>query len=240
MIYKLLATVRTKKGAKARTKSVLPAVVYGVGQEPAAVGLNYDEFAKLYHQAGEATLIDLVIGDKDGGKVLIKDMQYDPVTDRIIHVDLKRIDMNKTMTATIELRFVGETPIIKEQGGTLMHNVEEVEVECLPKDLVSHIDVDLSVLKTFDDSIKVKNLVVPSGITIINFHAEDLVAKAAPALTEEEIKAMEEAAKPADLSEIEVAGKKKEEAGEAAADEEAKPEENPKGGAPAEKKEEKK
>jgi len=141
------------------------------------------------------------------------------------------------MTATVELRFVGEAPVIKEQGGTLMRNLESVEVKCLPKDLVSHIDVDLTVLKTFDDVVKIKNLIVPAGITITNPHAEDLIAKATAALTEEEIKAMEESAKPADLTKIEVAGKKKEEEGEEGVEAAAKPEA---GAGKEEKKEEKK
>jgi large subunit ribosomal protein L25 len=214
MTFKISANERTAKGADMRTKIAIPAVVYGMGAPAASVVLNYDEFAKLYDEAGEASLIDLLLGDKADGKVLIQDIQYDPISDRITHVDLRRIDMNKAMTATVELRFVGESPVIKEQGGTLMRNIMAVEVKCLPKDLVSHIDIDLSVLKTFDDVIKIKNLNIPAGISITSPHAEDLIAKATAALTEEEIKAMEQTAAPVDLNKIETAGKKKEEEGE--------------------------
>ncbi len=238
MPFKLSANTRTVKGEKVRTKTVLPAVVYGMGASAASVTLNYDEFAKLFSEAGEASLIDLLVGDKAEGKVLVQEIQYHPVSDRMIHVDLRRIDMNKEMTATVELRFIGESPVIKAQGGTLMRSLESVEVKCLPKDLVSHIDIDLTVLKTFDDVIKVKNLVVPAGITITSPRAEDLIAKATAALTEDEIKAMETAAAPVDLGKIEVAGKKKEEEGEeGAVAEGAKPEA---GAAKEEKKEEKK
>lgn len=228
-MYKISANERTAKGATIRSKSLIPAVVYGADKEAVSITLNYDEFTKLYDEAGEASLIDLLLGEKNEGKVLIQDIQHDPITDRVIHVDLRRIDMNKMMTATVELRFVGEVSVIKEQGGTLMHNVQNVEVKCLPKDLVSHIDVDLSTLKTFDDVIKIKDLPVPTGMTITNPNAEDLVAKATPALTEEELKAMEEASKAGDLSAIEMAGKKKEEEGEeGAAAEEGKPAEGAK------------
>ncbi|MBI2037981.1 MAG: 50S ribosomal protein L25 [Candidatus Magasanikbacteria bacterium] len=216
MTLKLSAKVREAKGEKVRTKIVLPAVVYGMGDKANSLTVNYDEFVKLYNEAGEASLIDLFVEDKADGKVLVQDIQYDPVTDRMVHVDLRRIDMNKEMTATVELRFIGEAPVIKEQGGTLMNAISSVEVKCLPKDLVSHIDVDVSVLKTFDDVVKVKNLPVPAGITITSPHEEDLVAKATPAMTEEEIKAMEAVSAPVDLSKIESAGKKKEEEGEAA------------------------
>lgn len=238
MSLKISATARTEQGQKMRTKTLIPAVVYGMGAPATSVALNHDEFVKLYAEAGEASLIDLLLGDKADGKVLIQDIQYDPVSDRIVHVDLRRIDMNKVMTATVELRFAGESPVIKAQGGTLMRSIESVEVKCLPKDLVSHIDVDLTALKTFDDVIKIKDLVVPAGITITSPHAEDLIAKATAALTEDEIKAMEQASKPVDLSKIETAGKKKEEGEEGAvAEGAAKPEA---GAKKEEKKEEKK
>jgi large subunit ribosomal protein L25 len=209
MTLKLSANTRESKGEKVRTKIILPAVIYGMGGKAVSATLNHDEFKKLYSEAGEASLIDLSLDDKAEGKVLIHDIQYDPVSDEIIHVDLRRIDMNKSMTATVELRFIGESSVIKEQGGTLMHNISSVEVECLPKDLISHIDVDISALKTFDDAIKVKDLAVPSTVTITSPQGEDLVAKATPAMTEEEMKAMEAAAAP-DLTKIETAGKKKE------------------------------
>ena len=218
MSFTLAANVRNLKGEKMRTRTVIPAVVYGMGGQASSISINYDEFVKLYNEAGEASLIDLSLDGKNEGKVLIQDIQYDPVSDRVTHVDLRRIDMNKSMTATVELRFIGESPVIKEQGGTLMHNISSVEVECLPKDLISHIDVDISSLKTFDDAIKVKDLVVPSSVTITSPQADDLVAKATPAMTEEEMKAMEAAA-PVDLTKIETAGKKKEdEEGAEAAD----------------------
>jgi large subunit ribosomal protein L25 len=147
----------------------------------------------------------------------------------MVHVDLLRIDMNKPLTATVELKYVGEAPAVKELGGTLVHNINELEVKCLPKDLVSHINVDVSTLKTFDDVIKLKDLVIPAGIEIISNHAEDVLATAIPALTEEQIKAMEDASKTADISKIEVAGKKKdEEDAEAAVSGEEKKEETKK------------
>jgi len=92
----------------------------------------------------------------------------------------------------------------------LVKSVEEVEVECLPKDLVEHIDVDLSVLKTYDDAIKVKDLPLPAGVVILSPNADNIVATAIPALTEEQIKAMEEENQVADVSKIEVVGKKEE------------------------------
>lgn len=212
MSYTLNAVVRKSKGEKVRYTGELPAVIYGASAETQSLALNPQEFLKLYKEAGDSSLIDLVLDGKATGKVLVQDVQLDPVSDRILHVDLRRIDMNKPLTAPVHLKFIGEAPIVKSAGGTLVTNLTTVEVRCLPKDLVSSIDVDLSGLDSYEKVIKVKDIKLPEGITIVSPNAEDLVAKAARALTEEEIKAMEEAATTAvDLSKIEVAGKKKEE-----------------------------
>lgn len=218
MNFTLSAAARTEGGVKTRSSGKVPAVVYGAGGKSDSLTLESVEFLKLYKQAGDSSLIDLSVDGAAAGKVLVQAVQHDPVSDRIIHVDFRRIDMNKKMTAPVTLSFVGEAPIIKASGGTLVSNIDTVEVECLPKDLVSHIDVNLSSLVSYDVVIKVRDLLLPPGVTIVNPHAEDLVAKAAPALTEEEIKAMEQAGAAPDLTKIEVAGKKKEEGEEAAAE----------------------
>lgn len=229
MSYSLVATKRAEKGEKTRAQGQIPGVVYGKGSESVSVAVDYASFIKLYRSAGEASLIDLSINGEQQGKVLIQEVQHDPVSDEIIHLDLRRIDMNKLMTATVQLTFVGEAPIIKEAGGTLVTALSEVEVECLPKDLIARIDVDVSGLKSFDDSIAVKDLVIPSGVKVIAPEETTLVVKAAPAMTEEEIKALEEAGKAqVDLSQIESAGKKKEEEAEEGAEGAEKKEEEKK------------
>ena len=224
-MFKLSATKREIKGEKAREEGLLPAVIYGAGGEAESLALVYSDFVKLYDQAGESSLIDLAVENKDAGKVLIHEVQFDPVKGRPIHVDLRRIDMSKPITANVELIFNGESPAVKELGGTLVKNIEEVEVECLPKDLVNHIDVDLSVLATFDNAIKVSDLKIPAGLTIIEPATDIVVVKAQPALTEEQIKAMEaESSASVDVSKIESAAPKKKEEGEEAPAEEAKKE----------------
>lgn len=220
-MFKLSAVKREVKGEKVRSEGLLPAVIYGAGGEADSLSLVYGEFVKLFDQAGESSLIDLTVDNKDAGKILVHDVQYDPVSGKMIHVDLRRIDMNKPINASVELRFVGESPAVKEFGGTFVSNIGEVEVECLPKDLPGHLDVDISVLKTFDDAIRVSDILLPSGVEILSPAANTVIAKSIPALTEEQIKAMEaETTKDVDLSKIETAAPKKEEAeGEEAAEE---------------------
>lgn len=217
MTYSLSATKRTEKGARVRTKNNLPAVVYGEGKEATSLTLDYTQFFKLYKSAGESSLIDLMVDNQQKGKVLIQDIQYDPVSDQIMHVDLRSINMSKPITATVELKFIGEAPVIKSSGGTLVTNVSAVQVECLPQDLVPSLEVDLSGLLNYDAVIQVKDLRIPSGLKIVDPQEEVLIVKATPAISEEEIKAMEEAAtQPVDLTKIETVGKKEEkEVGEA-------------------------
>lgn len=223
MSYTLTAELRKEKGEKVRPVGKLPAVVYGKGNATESLSLVPRDFLKLYKEAGESSLVDLTVDGKESGKVLVQEVQVDPVSNRIIHVDLRRIDMNKPITAPVTLKFVGESPIIKSSGGTLVATINTVEVRCLPKDLVSHLDVDISGLVSYDVVLKVRDLKLPVGVAVVKPHAEDLVVKAVRALTEEEIKAMEAAsAEAVDLTKIEVAGKKKEEEGEEGAEGEAK------------------
>jgi len=190
----------------------IPAAVYGPQMSPLAVSLDYREFEKMYKEAGEASLIDCnVTGESNPVKVLIQDVQFDPVKGKIMHVDFRQIRMDAEMHATVELEFVGQSSIVKEQGGTLIKALEEVNVKCLPADLVNKIEVDLSVLKSYEDTIHIKDLVLPKGIQV----TDDLgivLAKVLPPLTEDQLKAMEE--KPAvsvDQIEVEKKGKVEEE-----------------------------
>lgn len=211
-MFKISAVKREKKGVKTREDGLLPAVIYGAGGGAESVSMAIKDFNKVYQEAGDSTLIDLEVDGKNCGKVLVQDVQYDPVKGRVIHVDLKRIDMNKPLVAPVELVFIGESPAIKEAGGTLVRSFETIDIECLPKDLVSHFDVDLSVLKTFDDAFRVSNLKLPVGVKIAELDGDMIIAKATPAMTEDEIKAMEaESTKDVDLSKIETVAPKKEE-----------------------------
>lgn len=211
MNYKLSALSRKIKGEETREEGKLPGVVYGAGQKTESIVLEYKDFDKIFQVAGASTLLDLSLDGKEVGKVLVQEVQYNPIDDRILHVDLRCIDMNKPLTAMVELNFVGESPAVKAEGGTLVRTIQKVEVKCLPKDLVNKIDVDVNVLKSFKDVVKVKDLNLPAGVTVMGLNDEDVVVTATPALTEDQIKAMEEAGKTADLSKIEVSGKKKEE-----------------------------
>lgn len=194
MTFSFSAQKRGKEDVGAlRAERKLPGVLYGPETKPVSIMADYRIFEKLYDSAGESSLIDLTIDGVQGEatKVLIQDVQYDPVKRVMTHFDLRQINMNKEMEVAVELNFVGEAPAVKSLGGTLIKAVERLNVKCLPKDLVGSIEIDLNSLKTFDDSIRLKDLKLPAGIACVD-NPEMMIAKAQAPLTEEQLKALEE------------------------------------------------
>ncbi|MFP4514893.1 MAG: 50S ribosomal protein L25 [Parcubacteria group bacterium] len=172
---KLKAQPRAKK--EKLDHKTIPAVVYGTSIESKSIKLDNVEFEKVYEEAGESSLIDLIIDDEKSVKVIVKEVQKHPFKNLIYNVDLHQVDMSQTITTEIPLEFVGVSKAEKEDGALIMKNLDSVEVECLPNDLVNHIDVDLSSLNEFGDTIHVKDLKVPSGMEILE-EAEEVVVSA--------------------------------------------------------------
>jgi large subunit ribosomal protein L25 len=193
-----------------RAEGLIPAIIYSKEMESMPVSFAYGQFTKLYDDAGYSNLIDLSIeGKSEPMIVLIQDAQFDPVRRRIIHADLRQVNMNEELEAVIELEFVGESPAVKGLGGTLVKAREELNVSCLPKYLVGSIAVDISILNTFDDIVRVKDLIIPPGIKVLDDNNQVIVKVNAP-LTEEQLKAMEEEGTKG-VESVEVEEKKKEE-----------------------------
>lgn len=211
MTFQFTAQKREGKNADdLRAAGRLPGVVYGEGVDSISIVVDRVQFEKLYNQAGEASLIDFTLeGGKEPVKVLIQDVQYDPIKQKPTHFDLRQIRMDKEMEVAIKLHFVGEALAVKAEGGTLVKSMEELNIRCLPKDLVSSVDVDLGALKTFDDAVCVKDIKLPVGIKAID-NLEATIATVARPLTEEQLKAMEETG-PKSVEEVEVEKKVQEE-----------------------------
>ena len=211
MTYSIVAKkISSGNAVTVRENAEIPAIMYGPKIDPVTLSIPYTEFDKLYAEAGEANFIDLSLDGAEAAKVLVQEVQHDPVKGRIIHVDFRQVDMTKEMNATIELDFVGMAPAVKKLGGTLMKSVDRLNIKCLPKDLVGQVDVDLSVLKSFDDAIHVSEVALPDGVVSTD-NPTTLVAKVAAPLTEDQLKAMEESEAPTvDAVEVEEKGKKEE------------------------------
>ncbi len=221
----------TGKGVKnLRKQNLIPAVIYGKDVPSLNLLVEYLPFSKLYKEAGESTLIDLKVDEATPVKVLVQDVQRDPLTGKLAHIDFHQIKMTEKLKVDALLKFIGEAPAVKELGGTFVHSMEKIEIECLPQDLVHEIEVDISGLKTFEERIHVKDLKVSSGVKILADMNATIAAVEAP-LTEEELKAELETPVVEKVEEVGVVEKEKKEGEEEAA---AAPE------AAGEKKEEKK
>ncbi len=181
---KLNAKLREKK--EKLDKKTIPAVVYGSDFESRSLKLDKVEFEKVYEEVGESSLIDLSIGDDKSVKVLVKEVQNHPFKNIIFNVDFHQVNMTEKITTEIPLEFIGESKAKKEEGALIMQNLDSIEVECLPSDLVNSIEVDLSSLNEFGDSIHVKDLKVPEGMEILA-EAEEVVVSAIEPKEEEEV-----------------------------------------------------
>jgi large subunit ribosomal protein L25 len=149
----VVATPRTgtfnkNHARRVRVQGLIPAVVYGAGQESVAVTVDPKVITKiLYSDSGHNTIFDLTIEGKGGGKVMIVDWQNEPIKGKLLHIDLKRIAMDKAMVVSVPVQLVGVPVGVKTGGGILSQVLHEVEVECLPGDIPGHIDVDVSHLE---------------------------------------------------------------------------------------------
>lgn len=182
MDIKLGAVTRTVTGKqvyKLRAERQIPAVLYGHGIENANIQLNYSEFEKLYATAGESTIIDLAVDGGANHKVLVAGVTYDPVKSTIDHVDLQQVNMKEKITVPVEFHFIGEAPIVKAEGGSLVQNMTEVEIRCLPTELIHSIEVDVSSLDDYDKVITIADLKVPASVEIMGHEPEDVVAMVA-------------------------------------------------------------
>jgi len=161
-----------------RLNKQVPAVVYGKNQEPISIKVDNSDFLRTFRKAGESNIINLKVGKKDI-EVLVHDFQKEPVTGDFIHVDFYALTRGEVLTTKVSLNFVGDSEAVK-LGGILEELNKEIEVKCLPKDLVDHFDVDLSVLKEFGDNIKVSDLNLGDKFEILTPADEVLVLVAKP------------------------------------------------------------
>jgi large subunit ribosomal protein L25 len=151
-------TSRGKNEARRlRVGGRIPGVVYGAKKETIAVSLDPKQITRiLQSESGHNTIFDLqVAGEK--AKVMIVDWQYDPMYGKLLHIDMKRIAMDEKIRVSVPIHLSGEAEGVKTQGGILDQVLREVEIECLPGDIPSHIDADVSHL-VFGTVLRVADL----------------------------------------------------------------------------------
>jgi large subunit ribosomal protein L25 len=180
-----------RKTGKGRKDGLVPAVVYGRGIEAKSLWVKALDLMKMIKTSGESTMIELAIGGKDKRNVIIYELQRDPISGNFIHADFFQVRMDEEIETEVELVYVGESPAVKESGGVLVKSIVEVTVKCLPADLPSQIEVNISKLKTFEDHIAIKDLKISPKVKL-DIDPETVVALVAPPRSEKELEGLSE------------------------------------------------
>src|SRR6516164_1143142 len=142
---------------RVRAAGRIPGVLYGAKKETVAVTLDPKQIQRILHsESGHNTIFDLQVGSEKA-KVMIVDWQHDPMLGHLLHIDLKRIAMDEKIRVNVPIHLTGEAEGVKTQGGILDQVLREVEVECLPGDIPSHIDADVTAL-VFGTVLRVSDL----------------------------------------------------------------------------------
>jgi len=167
-----------------RNNKIIPAVVYGKGTESMSIQMNYSDFLRLFRISGESHIINLKVGKKEI-EVLVHEIQREPVSGDFIHIDFYAITRWELLTTKINLDFVGESNAAKEWA-LIEEHIKEIEVKCLPKNLVDNFEIDLSKLKEVGDSIRISDLDLWENFEIISNIEDVIVAASKPAKIEVE------------------------------------------------------
>lgn len=195
-----------------RREGKLPAVIYGRHTEPVNVNLDAHSASQVLAKLTSSSLVTLNV-DGTEYPALVREKQRDYIKNRLLHVDFLAVSMTETLRTYVSVHFFGVSGAVKDYNAVLVHNLEQLEVECLPTDLPERIDVDISILKRPGEGIRVRDLPVSDTVRILN-DADTMVAVATFAKVEEEGAAVPGAEGAAAAAEPELAeerGKKEDE-----------------------------
>ena len=163
------ADIRTAKGRKVkqvRKQGNIPATIYGKGIPSQMVSINEKAFHALLTHAGESGLIMLSVNGEER-PVLINAVQKHPVTAQILHVEFHQVNLKEKVKKNVPVLFTGEPVAVKENIGTLLQLVNEVEVEALPADIPEKFEVSVSALATVNESLLVKDIAISHDVTLL-------------------------------------------------------------------------
>lgn len=176
------------KGASRRLRrsGKVPAIIYGAGEEPAAVSLDHD---RLMHNLEQESFFSQVLTIRLNGKeqgAVLRDLQRHPAKPVIMHADFQRVSADQAIHVHVPLHFINEDtcPGVKLEGGVISHNIIEIEISCLPGDLPEFIEVDLGAMH-LGDALHLSDLKVPDAVTIVELthgesHDQSVVTVHAP------------------------------------------------------------
>ena len=174
-----------------RRQGLIPAVVYGKDLDTEAIQIEARALERVLSVAGTHQLINLQVGDGKGQLTLARDVQRDTIRRHFLHVDFYAVKMDEKVHAQVPLEFEGEAPAVRELGGILTQGLDQLDVECLPSDLVASIAVNIDSLSELNDTVIVSDLIVPDTLTVLS-DPDSMVAKIEAPRKVEELEALEE------------------------------------------------
>lgn len=169
-----LEAQKREQGATFDDKKELRGIIYGGGvDENIMVMMDYNTFAKAYAVTGTSQIIDLDVAG-ESHEVLVKDFDLDPVSDRFRHVDFYAITRGEEMEVNIPFEFTGESEAVKA-GNILNKVMNDVAIKSLPRNIPTHIEIDLSALETTADSIRLSDITLPADVSFVTEHMDEVV-----------------------------------------------------------------
>jgi large subunit ribosomal protein L25 len=200
----LVATKRTVTGKQVgqlRRAGQLPAVLYGPGTEPLAIQLNAKETGQTIRRIKGTQLVDLTVEGKTY-KVLVQELQRDTIKGFLLHADFYAVDMSRVLRVKVPLHLTGTSYAVVSLSGVLVHGITEIEIECLPADLPTGLDVDLSALKEIGSALHVSDVPVPATIKVLT-NPDELLARVTYQAKEEDLTPAAAALTPTEVEVIE-------------------------------------
>src|SRR6266571_6929736 len=201
MVLQISPREVTGKATKRLRKSgIIPANISGHKEESQAVQVEALAFEALRRAHAATSIITLRLSGTDRVQTaLVRRVQRDPRSGKILHIDFSRVSLTERITMKVPLRFVGEAPGVKDEGGVLLHLLDTLEVECTAQDIVEYIEVDVSSLAEIDDMIHAGDVPLPANFTL-NTDPREVVAKVAATRAEiaEQVAEAAEAVAPAE------------------------------------------
>lgn len=189
-------TIMGKATKRLRKAGLIPGNITGHNQEPQAVQTDEISFDRLRRSGAVRSIISLRLPDATTQTVLVRRVQRNPRSGKIVHIDFFRVSLTERISMRVSLHFVGESPAVKNEGGVLLHLTETLEVECTASDIVDALDVDITSLAELDATLHASDVKLPANYTLVTDPEEPIAkvaATRAEAVAEEAVAAPAEA-----------------------------------------------
>lgn len=181
----ILRNIFGKKLKTARKENKIPANIFGQNFKSISIFVDFKTFQKIYKKAKETAIIYLLLEKKEI-PVLIQNIQKHPVTDQILHIDFRKIDLTKTIQTNVPIKIIGQSEAIEQKQGVLIHHLDKLLIEAKPEKIPSEIVIDISSLKDLNQEVKIADLPKSPDYKIINPEEKPIISVIAH--KEEEIK----------------------------------------------------